>query len=165
MLSAISALIVHWNIRLITHLQEQKTGVKLEITEHFFSKYHSIFIFLMIPFVTLCTWLVFRRTIYNFWEHMLINTYMAAQLNVLVVLIQLFILIKFFITGSAHYPYFIFTTIFMTGFMTYYAMTFSALMKTEEPSKRLSLKLAIMCFILASIYATSMAFAGVTSPI
>lgn len=165
MLSAISALIVHWNTSLLLHLEKQKTGIAASVTEHFFTKYQSIFIFLMIPVVTLCTWLVFKKNRYNFWEHMLINTYMAAQLNVLVVLIQLFILIKYVITGTAHYPYIFFMIIFMTGFMTYYATTFSTLMKTKEQSWRLGFKLGIMCFILATIYSTAMALAGITSPL
>lgn len=164
MLSAISALIVHWNITLIQHLEEEKKGVAIPIAEHFFAKYQSIFIFLMIPIVSLCTWIVFIKNRYSFWEHMLINTYMAAQLNVLVILIQLFILIKYFITGSAHYSYPFFTSVFMTGFMTYYAKTFSVLMKQKEGPWKLGIKLTVMCFILATIYATSMALAGITSP-
>lgn len=164
MLSAISALMVHWNISLIQYLQEQRTGTRLEVTEHFFAKYQSIFIFLMIPFATICTWLVFKENHYNFWEHMLVNTYLAAQLNVIIILMQVFILIKYLLTGNAHYPYVIFTTLFMTGFMTYYATTFSTLMKPDVPSLRLGIKLTLMCFMLATIYATSMAVAGITSP-
>lgn len=164
-LSAVSALLVHWNLRVIQHLTLQQTGVLIPIAEHFFAKYQSIFIFLMIPLVSLCTWVVFRKEHYNFWEHTLVNTYLAAQLNLIVILLQLFILIKFLITGSPRYPYLVFTTIFMTGFMTYYATTFSTLMRQKESSWLLGVKLGVMCFILATIYATGMAFAGITSPI
>ncbi len=125
--------------------------------ENFFSHNQSVFIFLMIPLATLCTWIVFRKNRFNFWEHALINTFMAAQLNVLLVAIHLFSLIKFLITGSAHY----YLTIFITGFMTYYTITFSGLMHKEEKSWVLGLKLGFMCFLLASVYATCMSLAGI----
>jgi hypothetical protein len=165
MLSAITALLVHWNLRLVQYLELQKTGTILPITERFFAKYQSIFIFLMIPLVSVCTWLIFKKNRYNFWEHMLVNTYLAAQLNMLVIVTQLFILINYLVTGRAYNPSIIFTTIFMTGFMTYYAIAFSRLMRGQEQSAKLGLRLTLMCFILASLYATSMAFAGITSPI
>jgi hypothetical protein len=164
-LSAVSALLVNWNIKILRYLQHEKTGIEVPVSEHFFVKYQGIFIFLMIPLVTFCTWIIFKKNRFSFWEHMLVNTYLAAQLNVLVILIHVFILIKYIITGSTHYSYIFFTTLFMTGFMTYYAITFSTLMKPGEPSWRLGLKLGVMCFLLAAIYATSMAFAGITSPV
>lgn len=164
MLSAISVLLAHWNVKLIQYLQHQRTGSSIYVTEHFFTKYQSAFILIMIPIVSIITWLVFKKNKYNFWEHMLVNTYMAAQLNVLVILLHIFILSRYLLTGSLQNPSIFYTTIFMTGFMTYYALTFSTLMNGGQPAWKLGLKLGIMCFLLASIYATGMAVSGISFP-
>lgn len=161
MLSAISSVILHWNRLLIHYLQERHTGQVVQTTEGFFAKYQSVFIFLMIPLVTLITWVIFSRNKFNFWEHLLINTHLAAQLNVLLVLMQIFVLIKYLVTGSPHYESAYFLTLFMTGFMTYYAITFSDLMKIRERPRRLGLKMALMCLLLATLYAMGMALTGV----
>ena len=101
--------------------------------------------------------MVFRKNKYNFWEHILINTYLAAQLNVLLVLISVFALLKYLIAGSTGYS----ITVFMTGFMVYYSITFAGLMHKETKGFILGLKLALMCFLLASVYITAMIFAGI----
>lgn len=156
-MSAISALLINRIRLLIQYVHLKRTGEALVQHQSFFTNYQSVFIFLMIPLASFCTWLVFKKNRYNFWEHALINTYMAAQLNVLLVLIHVFSLIKFLITGSAHY----YLTLFITGFMTYYAITFSGLMHKEVLGWKLGLRLGLMCFLLASVYSTCMSFAKV----
>lgn len=122
----------------------------------FFSQYPSLFIFVMIPVVSISSYLVFKKCHYNFWEHVLINTYLAAQLNVLLVLLQLFLLLNLFATGSIFFS----LIIFMTCFMTYYAITFSGLMHREIKGGELGMRLGLMCFILATVYATAISFSG-----
>jgi hypothetical protein len=136
----------------------------MTVTENLFTKYQSLFILVMIPIVSLITWLVFIKNKYSFWEHMLINTFLAAQLNVLVILLHLVVLIKFLLSGSLQVHYLLFTTIFMTGFMTYYASCFSTLMINREKPWQLGLQLGIMCFLLATVYATGMAMTGISMP-
>jgi hypothetical protein len=164
-LSAISSLLAHWNGVLIQYLHHQKTGALIPLSESFFIKYQSIFIFLMIPIVTLCTWLIFHRHKLNFWEHVLVNTYLSAQLNVIVILTQVVALIKYLITGSSVYPYTIFMVVFMSAFMTYYATTFSTLMRGREARWKLALKIALMCFILGAVYSIGMGIAGINTPL
>ena len=156
-MSAISVLIIS-RIRSYMQQLQQPTGEPLAHTS-FLSHYQAIFIFLMIPLAGAITWLVFRKNKYNFWEHILINTYLAAQLNVLLVLISIFSLLKYLIMGSANYS----ITAFMTGFMLYYALTFSGLMINGMKGFTLGLKLGLMCFLLASVYITAMIFAGIVS--
>ncbi|MEO7443975.1 MAG: hypothetical protein ABIT96_09480, partial [Ferruginibacter sp.] len=103
------------------------------------------------------TWLVFRKNKYNFWEHIFINTFLAAQLNVLLVVISIFSLVKYLLTNSGSYS----ITVFMTVFMIYYAITFSGLMTTGKNGLTLGLKLGLMCFLLSSVYITAMIFAGI----
>ena len=156
-MSAISVIIVS---RIRSYIQElqQHTGVPLQHPS-FLSHYQAVFIFLMIPLAGVITWLVFSKNKYNFWEHILINTYLAAQLNVLLVLINVFSLLKCLITGSASYS----ITVFMTGFMMYYAFTFSGLMNTGKRAFILGLNLGLMCFLLSSVYITAMIFAGIVT--
>lgn len=154
-MSAISVLIVS---RIRNYMQElQQPTLKALNHTSFLSHYQAVFIFLMIPLAGGITWLVFRKNKYNFWEHILINTYLAAQLNVLLVLISVFSLLKYLMTGSASYS----ITIFMTVFMVYYAITFSGLMNKAEKGFSLGLKLGLMCFLLSSVYITAMIFAGI----
>ncbi|CAN5631332.1 hypothetical protein BH11BAC3_BH11BAC3_08160 [soil metagenome] len=156
-MSAISVLIVS---RIRNYMQElqQHNGNALHDAS-FFSHYQAVFLFLLIPLSGAITWLVFRKNKYNFWEHILINTYLAAQLNVLLVIINVFSLLKYLITGSAGYS----VTVFMTGFMVYYALTFSGLMNATEKGFTLGIKLGVMCFLLASVYITAMIFAGIVT--
>ncbi len=156
-MSAICVLIVS-RIRIYMQELQQHLGQGSPHTS-FLSHYQAIFIFLMIPLAGGITWLVFRKNKYNFWEHILINTYLAAQLNVLLVLINIFSLFKYLITGSASYS----ITIFMTVFMVYYAFTFSGLMNTGKKGFSFGLKLGLMCFLLSSVYITAMIFAGLTT--
>jgi Protein of unknown function (DUF3667) len=156
-MSAICVLIVS---RIRIYMQELQQHLGKPSHTSFLSQYQAVFIFLMIPLAGGITWLVFRKNKYNFWEHILINTYLAAQLNVLLVLISLFSLLKYLITGSASYS--ITTiTIFMAVFMFYYAFTFDGLMNTENKGFSFGIKLGLMCFLLASVYITAMIFARI----
>ena len=124
--------------------------------QSFFSQYQSLFIFLMIPAASICTYMVFKKSQYNFWEHVLINTYLAAQLNVLLVLIQLCLVLNLFASQSLFFS----LLIFMTFFMTYYAITFSGLMIREIKGWELGIRLSVMCFVLATVYATAISLSG-----
>ncbi|MEO6406040.1 MAG: DUF3667 domain-containing protein [Ferruginibacter sp.] len=157
LMSAISAVVVTQVRMLIQKLSSPGNTSGMADHQSFFSHYQGVFIFLMIPLTGLVTWLLFRKNKYNFWEHILINTYLAAQLNVLLIIIAAFSLVKFFITGSADYS----ITIFVTGFMTYYAICFSGLMYPEVKGFTLGMKLGLMCFLLASLYITGMKVTGI----
>ncbi len=156
LISAICSVLISWIRKYIRQIHFSRTGEALSEHPSFFSHYQSVFIFLMIPVVSAITYLMFKKSRYNFWEHVLINTYLAAQLNVLLLLIQLFLLINLLMTGSLSFS----LIIFMTGFMTYYALTFSGLMYKEVTGWKLGLRLGIMCFLLASVYATAISFSG-----
>lgn len=147
LMSAICSLLINWIRKSVEGNVEHPS---------FFAHYQSVFIFLMIPIVSICTYLVFKKSRYNFWEHILFNTYLAAQLNVLLVLIQLFLLLKLFTTGALFFS----LIIFMTCFMTYYAFTFSGLMRHKIKGLELGVRLSVMCFTLALVYATAISFSG-----
>ncbi len=163
-MSAISSFLIHWNRELITHIYKER-GVAIVFREGFFVKYQSAFIFLMIPLVSVFTWLVFRKKTYHFWEHVLINTYMAAQLNLLLILMELFSLVMALIEVNIRAE-FLQLPFFIAVFMTYYSFTFSALMMDGYKKKfdwKLFWLLTAMCFFLGTLYATGMITAGVTA--
>ena len=54
-----------------------------------FSHYPSILIFALIPLVAFISSLVFIKRDFNYWEHFLIHTYMAAQINIILMILHL----------------------------------------------------------------------------
>ncbi|MGJ1204339.1 DUF3667 domain-containing protein [Sphingobacterium lactis] len=125
----------------------------------FLGKYFSVFIFLMIPITSLITWLTFYRNKYNFWEHFLANTYIAAQLNIILLLVNvlnLFIVafqIQFSKDGVN-----LFLTLFMVPFLFLFGSIFGFLMMQEKRSRLwvVIAKIIAMNFVLASLYISLM---------
>jgi hypothetical protein len=127
----------------------------------FFEKYISLLIFMLIPFLSLVTWLFFRKKGYNYWEHFLGNTFMAAQLNVIMLGMRLLGLIKVFIGLNEGVNF----TLFMVVFMFYYSTAFEQWMKPHRLKKgQLFLKLFAMNFLLVFIYLTAFSLLGVMHP-
>jgi Protein of unknown function (DUF3667) len=140
-----------------------KEGVDFQIgaTKNFFANYPSILIFILIPLLSLVTWFFYKRKKYNYWEHFLVNTYIAAFLNVFFLIIGLYQFIRYYITdyyGQVNYGFFI------ALFMAYYGYAFGILM--EEPGSRLRnifINLA-MNFFLAFIYLNAFTFTKIMTP-
>ena len=126
----------------------------------FFSKYPSLLIFILIPLLSLITWVTFIKRKYNYWEHFLINTYLAAYLNVFFLVINIFSVIKFYVTGSGHVNY----TFFMFFFMAYYAHAFGGLLTEKGKFMQTFPRLFIMNFFLATLYMTALSLAGIMTP-
>ena len=129
--------------------------------EAFFAHYFSIFVFIMIPLASCMTWLFFLRQKYNFWEHFLANTYIAAQLNVIWVLLHLagMITLAFNRTFTVETST-IFFVCFMTFFLYMYGSVFGYLMKNWYRTWKLVALLTLMNFVLFITYATGFQLAG-----
>jgi hypothetical protein len=65
-----------------------KKGLTTTIHVPFFQEYISLFFILMIPIMSLASWLVFRHLKYNYWEHLLMETYAVAQFNLVLIAIH-----------------------------------------------------------------------------
>lgn len=139
---------------------QKNPGQTVTYKQLFFEKYFSAFIFLMIPFVSFVTWLVFRKRQYNYWEHFLINTYIAAQLNIILLVIRIWGFIKV-ATGMAPGVNF---SLFIAGFMTYYAIAFRVLMQPFGGKWKAFVYLLLMTVILAFVYLTALSFTGIMEP-
>jgi hypothetical protein len=140
---------------------ENNSGAVVPGGENFFEKYISVLIFLMIPVLSLVTWLFYRKKRYNYWEHFLINTYLAAQLNIILLLIKLYGLLKVSIGHASAGVNF---TVFMIIFMAYYGYTFGYLMRPVTSSVSGVLRIFVMNFFLACIYLTGFSITGIMEP-
>lgn len=134
--------------------------------DHFFSKYFSVFIFIMIPIASIVTWITFYKNKYNFWEHFLANTYVAAQLNILILLINLVNLVGImFKIQFSNYQNTLFIILFLSAFLYMYGSVFGFLMTNDRKNSKLVViaKIVVMNFVLALIYFGLMQYLGVIS--
>lgn len=140
-----------------------KTGFIFTFNEnHFYKKYLSIFLFMMTPFVSLTTWLVLIKEKYNYWQHFLINTYITAQLSLLLMIVEIYKCSKIlFYREPINFTY----LWFITGFMFYIAFVFrNILLPKKEERLKYTFKFLQLCFLLAFVYITGMSFAGIMTP-
>ncbi len=161
-MSTICTLLIKWMEKATQSIfVKHNPGYSIAGGEHFFAQYISVLIFLMIPVLSLVTWLFYRRNKYNYWEHFLINTYMAAQLNIVLVLIKAYSLLKVSIThGSPEVNF----TAFITFFMCYYGFTFGYLMRPVTNNFPGFLRILVMNFFLAIVYSTGFSLTGIMEP-
>lgn len=145
----------------------QNPGMAFPGSHGFFQHYLSVFIFIMIPITSLVCWLFFfnnRRL--NFWEHLVINTFIAAQLNIIVILIKLVGLIFLAFThriDSVNMN--VFLTIFVAGLLFMYGLVYGYLMRHAFKSNaRLVWHLVVLNFVLANIFVNGFVFAGISNP-
>lgn len=137
--------------------------------ESFFKHYFSLFIFIMIPFASLVTWVTFLRKKYNYWEHVVANTYIAAQLNIMLVLVNLAgLVIVLFTKKFEGVDFSIFIVIFMSFFLYLYGSVFgfifSASLKGRYRTLRISLILTVMNFVLFILYFIGFNITGIMQP-
>ncbi len=135
-------------------------GYNVTYKNMFFEKYMSLFIFLMIPALSIVTWLTFHKKQYNYWEHFLGNTYLAAQLNIFLLTIKLFGLLKVLLGFGPDTNF----TVFIFIYMLYYSYCFRIWMAPHKYWRSLFFSLVIMNFFLASIYLTGLSLAGLMTP-
>jgi hypothetical protein len=140
--------------------QSLNNGRTINFEAGFFEKYISVLIFLLIPVLSFITWLCFKKRKYNYWEHFLVNTFLAAYLNLFFLLISIYQLIKYYVTNNAGVNF----TIFMFLFMAYYGHAFGKLMSDNSTILQNILIMILMNFLLATIYMTAFSFTGIMEP-
>ena len=160
-MTALSALLVKlfdWGTKKIL----EANNVNMHESHNFFEHYFSVFIFLMIPLASVVTWLCFVKKKYNFWEHFLANTYIAAQLNLMWITMHLVTFIAAIFTKSElQINYTIFLTVFLMFFMYLYGSVFGFLMFPFFKKKiTLILILCLMNFFLSYLYSYGFQVAG-----
>jgi hypothetical protein len=134
---------------------EEKLG-----SSNFFKQYLSVFLFIMIPFASLVTWLVLIKERYNYWEHFLVNTYVTAQLTLVFLLMEIIRFIQVIITKGASSGFNV--GLIITPFMFYIAFIFRNLIQPNKGQRlKYSLEFTLICFLLAFIYITGMSITGI----
>lgn len=136
-------------------------GVDAPVNDNFFAHYFTVFIFMMIPVASLITWLTFYKRKYNYWEHFLANTYIAAQLNIILLLIRLVGLgVVLFTHKLNNIDFTWFLIVFMMGFLFIYGSVFGVLMRAKNKMIKLTIILSIMNSLLAMLYLAGFSLAG-----
>ena len=132
----------------------EDNGLKAHVSHNFFEHYFSVFIFLMIPVAALVTWLFFLRKKYNFWEHFLTNTYIAAQLNFMWILIHLIGFIGALVSGrELEIDYTLFLVFFLIFFLYLYGSVFGFLMHPFFKRRvTLVVLICVMNAVLSMVY-------------
>lgn len=160
-MTALSTLLVKF-LDWLTKKFLASNGIVMKQSDNFFEQYFSVFIFLMIPLASLVTWLFFARKKYNYWEHFLANTYIAAQLNIMWILMHLISLVTALVTSSEmSINYNFFLVFFLICFMYLYGSVFGFLMIPSVKNKtKLILKICLMNTVLSALYSYGFQITG-----
>lgn len=127
----------------------------LAIISVFFAKYQSLFYFLMIPIISICSWLFFLKR-FNYWENIVLNTYITAQFNLLMIIAQI---TRLFTDGTVSY------TPYLIVYFTYIGFVYSSFFTNPETKSVLTtLKMILLVFLIVMIYTTGLSLAGIMSP-
>jgi Protein of unknown function (DUF3667) len=151
---------LHYLVKII----EAKKGYEVNISNgSFFQQYLSVFLFLMIPFASLVTWLVLIKERYNYWEHFLVNTYVTAQLTIVFLFMEIIRFFQVIITNNGGAGFNV--GLIITPFMFYIAFIFKNLINPNKGHRlRYSLEFSLICFFLAFIYISGMSLTDIMEP-
>lgn len=156
-------ILAHTLVRKATVFTGAQYGLHVTFKEGgFFEKYLSVFFFIMIPFASFATWIALRKEKYNYWEHFLINTYLTAQLSLLLLIIEIYRCSKVLILKEAG-TNFTFTW-FLTAFLFYIAFVFKNILQPRDHRFLYAFKFMLLCFSLALVYLSAMSLAGMMTP-
>ena len=161
-LSTICTLLVKFLDKII-NLKYTKThpGFTLDSSlQNYFAKYPSLVIFALIPFLSIITWLFFKKEKYNYWEHFLVNTYLAAYLNVFFLVIKIYSCIKYLTTNNNNVNY----MLFIIFFMSYYGYAFDKLMPYHKRTFVFVSKMILFITLIVMLYMTAFSFVGMMQP-
>lgn len=141
----------------------KQTGINISFGEvGFFKQYLSVFFFIMIPFASFATWIVLRKEKYNYWEHFLVNTYLTAQMSILLLMVQIYTSIKILLLKNEYKE--ISYVWFITGFLFYIVFVFKNMLNPKAHRLQYSAKFFLLAFLLALVYLTGMSLAGMMTP-
>jgi hypothetical protein len=167
-LTSIAAVLSHWvNAALQAKIRINEAPVKaLPAAKHgvnyfiyqvspFFDKYPSLFFLCMIPLVSLLTWLYYKKRGFNYWENIILNTYLTAQFNICLILLYLFVLTS----GRQGFSF----TPWLIVFFSYLGFAYGQFFSYQR--KRVNLLANLLVTILtAFLYINGLSFTGMMTP-
>lgn len=157
-MSTVTALLTALLKKYIALQLQDGSGTKLQLLTkaNLFTAYPSLLIFMMIPILSFITWLCFYNRRYNYWEHMLMNTYISAYLNVFLLLTLSIKIIG--LAFQLNWNINLFYMSFMFLFMAFYGFAFGEIMYTKKSMWLNIFLLCLMDTLLASVYFLSIWF-------
>ncbi len=139
----------------IIYVDKDSIRYYFALAGRFFANYQSVFYFLMIPFVSIFSWIFFFKR-FNFWENIVLNTYLTAQFNILIIIAQLS---RLFIEGAVSY------TPYLIIFFTYIGITYSKFFSMDNERKiSFVLRIIVLIVLVVFLYGTGLSVAGIMSP-
>jgi hypothetical protein len=120
----------------------------------FFAEYNSVFYFLMIPLLSLLSFIFFHN-IYNYWEHFIANTYLTAQFNFLIIGAQVW---RLFNHGNVSF------TPLLILFFTYISIVYVRLFNSKKSVAIYVVKMILLIILIVFMYATGLSLAGIMTP-
>jgi hypothetical protein len=147
LLSTISTLIDKGLNYLIVQ-ENLANGVQVKVHLPFLYQYISLFFMLMIPIMSFVSWLVFRHQKYNYWEHLLLETYIVAQFNIVLIFIHLGVYFKL---GGNFTPY-------LVAYFLYVGFAYEQFFVRV---KREALLISVCIFFQVFLYLTGLSLSGI----
>lgn len=118
----------------------------------FFQKYPGLMFCLFIPFISFWSWLFNRDSKYNYWENLVMNTYLIAQLNLLLIIDYTLVAVTGKLYGSL-IPLFV---IFFSYSGITYPQFFQAKMTAGKVLKQVFMFIMIVFTLLTGLSLTFM---------
>jgi hypothetical protein len=166
-LTSLAAILSHFVISAIEHklavsgVQEHKTAAQGSLNYYidkvtpFFHKYPSVLFFITIPILSLVTWLFYKKRGFNYWENIVLNTYLTAQFNICLVALYLFVLI----TGSTGYSF----TPWLVVFFLYLGLAYGQFFSYKRKRVNILINLLLMALV-TFLYLNAFSFSGLMTP-
>ncbi len=115
-LAGITTFLAHYNgdLKIIEEMKvsNSKNSFNPDTFGKIFTEYYTLIQLITVPFISICTWLAFRKWGYNFIENIIINSFATAQLMIIGIL---FTPIKYLCANTG----FIFISSAIIGFGAY----------------------------------------------
>jgi hypothetical protein len=125
--------------------------ITVTVQHSFFQDYISVFFILMIPIMSLVSWLIFKYQKYNFWEHLLLETYIVAQFNIVLIIIHFGL-------------YFGYATVFTPYLIAYFLYVGFVYGQFFVKVKREAFLISICIFFQVFLYITGLSLSGIMTP-
>ncbi|MCD6062849.1 MAG: hypothetical protein K0R82_760, partial [Flavipsychrobacter sp.] len=118
MLSTFCSFVSHVFITETPHPQVLFPGVAA-----FFFKHPAIMYSSLIPFISFWSWVFNRRSTYNYWEHLVLNTYLVSQFVVLLIIYKLSIVATGLYTHKVTFVLLMFLAYFAYAYSQFFGMS------------------------------------------
>lgn len=136
--------------------KQKMSSLMMNDVSAFMSSYYSFIMMLLVPFFALCTWLVLKKWGNNYYEHIVINSYILSMYTI--IYIVLFVPVLYFIKSDhqlfikiSTFTFLIFPVVFFWFFKGFYP---------EKSLKEIILK-SILIFVLVIIAYFILIFASI----